>query len=197
MKKNSVFLLLASLLITPLAEARLYRWVDENGKVQFSDQPPPAQARDLKELDPRGMVRKESAKAASAGEIARQQVERQKMIEQKRRDKALLQSFSRPEEIDRLRDRQLSAVQARQQTNKLLRQTAAEKVSRLDTQAQALTQAGKPVPDALSNNLQGARKALAAQDADARKMDEEVAAIMQRAEADKRRLLELQGVAPR
>lgn len=197
MKKSGVFFLAASLLIASLAEARLYRWVDENGKVQFSDQPPPAHARDQKELDPRGMVRKEPAKRASAGEMARLQQEKQKLIEQKRRDKALLQSFSRPEEIDLLRDRQVGAVRARQQTSKLLRQTAADKVNRLNGQAEALVQAGKSVPETLSNNLLAARKELTALDAEARKMDEEISAIMQRGEADKQRLLELQGVAPR
>jgi hypothetical protein len=32
------------LLLAPLAPAQLYKWVDKDGKVQYSDQPPPAGA---------------------------------------------------------------------------------------------------------------------------------------------------------
>jgi len=32
------------LLLAPLASAQLYKWVDKDGKVQYSDQPPPAGA---------------------------------------------------------------------------------------------------------------------------------------------------------
>jgi hypothetical protein len=32
------------LLLSPLASAQLYKWVDKDGKVHYSDQPPPAQA---------------------------------------------------------------------------------------------------------------------------------------------------------
>lgn len=38
------------LLILPLtASAQLYRWVDANGRVTYSDQPPPATARDVQQ----------------------------------------------------------------------------------------------------------------------------------------------------
>lgn len=194
MKKTGVFFLAGSLALCSLAaEARLYRWVDENGRVQFSDKPPPAGAKGVSELDQRGVVRKTPAKAASAGDAALRAEEQQKLIEQKRRDNALLQSFSKPEEIDFLRDRQVDAVRARLQTNKLQQQAVAEKLARLNAQSESLSSAGKPVPDSVKNNLEAARKEQATLEADARKMDEEIAAIMARAEADKRRLLELQG----
>ncbi len=194
MNKTSTFFLAALLVTSSLTvEARLYRWVDENGKTQFSDKPPSTHAKGLTELDQRGMVRKTPAKAASVGEIARLEAEKQKLIEQKRRDNALRQSFSKPEEIDLLRDRQVEAVRSRQQTNKLLRQTAADKIGRLNGQIEALSQSGKPVSDMLKNNLQMAHQEQSALEAEARKMDAEVAAIMARAEGDKQRLLELQG----
>lgn len=47
----------ALLLAVGAAQAQQYRWIDENGKVQFSDTPPPPGARD---------VRKTSAPAAPA-----------------------------------------------------------------------------------------------------------------------------------
>ncbi|SFN62622.1 protein of unknown function [Formivibrio citricus] len=194
MKKTGIFFVTTLLAIASLAaEARLYKWVDENGRVQFSDKPPPAGAKGVSELDQRGVVRKTPAKAASAGDAALRAEEQQKLIEQKRRDNALRQSFSKPEEIDFLRDRQIEAVRARLQTNKLQQQSVGEKSSRLNTQAETLSAAGKPVPDSIKSNLDAARKELATLEAEARKMDEEIAAITARAEADKRRLIELQG----
>lgn len=198
MNKAGVFFLAVCLACVALAaEARLYRWVDENGKVQFSDNPPPANAKGLTELDQRGTVRKMPSRAASAGEVAERAAERQRMLEQRRRDRALLQSFSRPEEIDFLRDRQIEAVEARRQTNALQRQAVNEKVSRLTAQAESLANGGRPVPNSVTGGLESARRELSALDVDLRKMDEEIAAIRARAEADKRRFIELRGLPQR
>lgn len=194
MKKTDIcfwIILLATCSLT--AEARLYRWVDESGRVQFSDKPPPSSTKGVSELDQRGMVRKQPGKAASSGDAVRSEAEKQRLIEQKRRDSALLQSFSKPEEIDFLRDRQIETVRGRLQTNKLQQQSVAEKVARLSSQIETLSASGRPVPDALRANLEQARKELAAREIEVRKMDEEIAAIAARAESDKRRLLELQG----
>ena len=38
---NRLLILLAVLVVAPLAQAEMYRWVDEEGNVQFSDTPPP------------------------------------------------------------------------------------------------------------------------------------------------------------
>ena len=42
---------LALLLAIGPAQAQQYRWIDRNGKVQFSDTPPPAGARDVRKVD--------------------------------------------------------------------------------------------------------------------------------------------------
>lgn len=177
------------------AQARLYRWVDDKGNVQFSDKPPPSDAKGLAELDQRGMVRKEQEKPVSASEISQKEAEKQAQVAQRRRDNALLQSFSRPDEIDFLRDRQIMAVNARVQTNKLRRQAMEEKLKRLTAQVDGLTKAKKTVPPAVAADLEGARKELAALDADAEKMATEIVGIKERAEADKKRLQELRGLA--
>jgi hypothetical protein len=39
-----IALALIALALAPLAGAQLYKWVDKDGKVHYSDQPPPAQA---------------------------------------------------------------------------------------------------------------------------------------------------------
>lgn len=43
MKSNAwIAVFLAALLAAPLAHAQLYRWVDKEGKVRYTDTPPPA-----------------------------------------------------------------------------------------------------------------------------------------------------------
>lgn len=175
------------------ADARLYRWVDEQGNVQFSDRPPAGNAKDLNELDQRGMVRRAPEKKASSGEIAQQASEQKAVQEQKRRDHALLQSFTRPEEIDLLRDRQISAVETRAQTNKLRSQGAQNKLKRLAAQTDALKKAGKKPNDTLQADLDATHKELDALAAEEQKMALEIAAIKERAEADKQRFIELRG----
>lgn len=194
MKTIRVFWLIAMLAFCMQGvDARVYRWIDEKGNVQFSDKPPPDGVKGAAELDAQGMVRKTPEKAASAGEIAAREAERLKALEQRRRDSALLQSFSRPEDIDQLRNRRIDAVNARMQTNKLRKQAVDAKLTRLNTQFVALGKAGKKIPDSLSVDIDATRKELAALDIEAKKMEEEIVAIRERAEADKKRLLELQG----
>jgi len=43
---------LALLLAAGLAQAQAYRWVDKNGRVQFTDAPPPSGAKDVQKLAP-------------------------------------------------------------------------------------------------------------------------------------------------
>ena len=46
--KAKLPLLLSSLLIAASAQAQMYKWVDANGRVTYSDQPPPASAKQAK-----------------------------------------------------------------------------------------------------------------------------------------------------
>lgn len=196
MRWSGGLVLALSLAAVSLAvHARVYRWVDDRGNVQYSDAPPPSSAKGVAELDRRGMVRKKPEKASSAAEAVRFEEEKQARAVLRRRDQALLQSFSRPEEIDYLRDRQIEAVNARVQTNKLQRRTVEDRAKRLNAQIGSLAKAGKPVSASVKADLEGARKELGVLDGDASKMDAEIADIRTRAEADKKRLLELRSAA--
>ncbi len=194
MRQMGVYLLGCGLALSALTvDARLYRWVDEHGKVQYSDSRPPGNIKDLTELDQRGIVRKSPEKKASAAELAQQESEQKVVLEQKRRDRALLESFTRTEEIDVLRDRQINAVDARVQTNKLRSQAAQDKLKRLTAQADAALKARKKSAEALQADMASTRKELAVLDAEAQKLSVEIATIKERAEADKKRFLELRG----
>ncbi|MFN3629644.1 MAG: DUF4124 domain-containing protein [Casimicrobiaceae bacterium] len=97
------------------AQAQLYRWVDENGKVHYSDiVPPAANERPRAKLRPDGIVLERAdrapsaeerrALAARAGEIAK---ERAAAEARARQDRALLDRYESMAEFDRVAERRL------------------------------------------------------------------------------------------
>ncbi|HSC79760.1 MAG TPA: DUF4124 domain-containing protein [Chitinolyticbacter sp.] len=175
------------------AEAKLYRWVDEQGNVQFSDKPPVQDPKGgVSELNKSGTVRKGAPAPQTEEEKLRAQEAERLAKEQKRRDKALLQSFTKPEEIDLLRDRQIEAIQASIQTNKLKRQTLVDRQTRLNKQAERYAKQKKPLPSDLEAEFAIAKKDIDDLDRDTIKRNAEIEEVKKRAEQDKRRFIELQ-----
>ncbi|GAA5784456.1 hypothetical protein GCM10007860_01660 [Chitiniphilus shinanonensis] len=191
---NRLTLLMGTLLLVwaASAEAVLYRWVDENGNTQYSDKPPANQPKGgVTELDKRGIVRKTPQPQMSEEERQRKQEAERQANEARRRDRALLQSFSRPEEVDLLRDQQIDAIQASIQTNKIKRQNASAKLDRLNEQADRYTKRKKPLPTDLETDIALAQKEIGDIDLDTQKRQGEIVEVKKRAEADKKRLQEL------
>lgn len=193
MKPGIAFVAIATLFVAMMADARLYRWTDEHGNVHFSDKKPDANAKGVAELDQRGIVRKTPEKQMSTENAARQSAEQKETLEQRRRDKALLDSFSNVAEIDALRDRQVGAVEVRLQTAQLRRQEVQEKQGRLTAQIQSLTQRGRKVPESLGQELAATGKEMERLESEAQNIRNEISAIRMRAEADKKRYIELRG----
>jgi Domain of unknown function (DUF4124) len=192
-----LWLLTFFLCATALAQAGpLYRWVDEAGKVQYSDKPPSGQIKGgVAELDKSGRVRNASSNMSEA-ERAAELAKKQKEIEQRRRDRALLQSFSKPEEVDLLRDRQIEALAAAQQTNRLRLQTLQERQNKLNQQAARHTKANKPIPSDLKTELDLNRDEIKTIHESLVRQDQDLIKIKDKAEADKARLLQLRQVKP-
>jgi Domain of unknown function (DUF4124) len=100
------------------SHAQLYKWVDENGKTQYSDTIPPTSTdRARKELRADGTVKSSTERAATAEEkrlAAIKAVDDAKLKllhdERDRKDKALLLTYSNLADFDRVRDRALAAL---------------------------------------------------------------------------------------
>lgn len=196
MKLYGWLALLALTLAAQSAHGTLYRWVDENGRTQYSDKPPVSAApKGVSTLDSQGMVRKSPPQPETPEETARRVKAQQDQLDQQRRDRALLQSFSNTKEIDLLRDRQIDAVNGAIQTNQSRRQGAQAKIDKLNKQIGSFNHAKKTPPDDMTAELVAAQKELADIDVDDQKKMNDIAAIRQRAEADKKRFLELQSAA--
>jgi len=100
------------------SHAQLYKWTDENGKVQYSDTvPPTAMDRARKELRSDGTVKQETGRAATAEEkrlaaakAAEEAKAREIQAERDRKDKALLATYTDLKDFDRVRDRALATL---------------------------------------------------------------------------------------
>jgi len=121
---TAISITLIMLLTIPLTAvgAKLYRWVDEDGRVQYSDRVPPAQkAKGHSRLDESG-IEVEKVKAARSKEeveaeqarekaLKRLRAEQQRLIEkQKAADRVLLRTFRSEDDIKMARDGKLTAI---------------------------------------------------------------------------------------
>jgi Domain of unknown function (DUF4124) len=115
---TSLFACCATLALSSAAQAQLYRWTDENGKVHYSDTiPPSAVDRARKEIRSDGIVKSQVERAltpeerrAAALKAAEDEKVRIAKEERERRDKALLMTYATLADFDRVRDRALATL---------------------------------------------------------------------------------------
>ncbi len=195
---NTAFnLLLAVLLVTALpAQAKLYKWVDAQGRVHYTDTPPPqSSTHAVTELGKTGqaMKRTESVEERRAREAEeRRQAELKKIAEeQARKDRALLGTYTRVSEIDLARDRALEhhrlAIAGAQTRLKQVSVKAKEILEKIQT----ITQRGRPVPPYLQNQLNATQKEAEDLKKIIRVNQEAQVTVRARYEADKARYIQL------
>jgi hypothetical protein len=156
-----LFVLLVGIVGT--AQAKLYRWVDEEGNVHYSDRVPPAAAeKERKVLNEEGRTIERHQRAKTREEVEQQRRSEQQIIEearrreeQQRQDRMLLMTFTTAEDLEHVRDDRVAAVDAQIMilTEKLerLRKVRAD----LDAQAAKLTEGGQAmISDDLNQRLQ-------------------------------------------
>ncbi len=112
--------LLAGIAFSLPAAAKMYKWVDDKGVTHYGETIPPEYAdKDRTELDKSGRAVKKqevlTPEERRAGEeaAARKRADEEAALEQKRRDKALVNTYSNSDEIDLARNRNLQQVEAR------------------------------------------------------------------------------------
>lgn len=155
-------ILLTCLLAVALAvDARLYRWVDEEGRVHYSDQVPPEQSKKGHEvLDKRGIKVEEVAPQKTPEQLReerRRQAEQAKKEERLRlireRDEMLLRTFTSTEELDRVIKDRLTVLDSiinltQAKVDKLLEQIKAAEERRINYIRQ-----GREVPPQLDRTI--------------------------------------------
>lgn len=182
------------------AEAKLYKWVDDNGTTHYGETIPPEYAnKDATKLSDKGRVEKHIEKLtpeeqrARDAEEAKKNSAKQAAIEAKRRDSALLNTFSNENEIDLSRDRSLQQVEARINSIHTMLKSAQASLVEHQKEQDGLVKQGKKIPKSLLEDVAESEAHLAKLNKDLAQNEQELANVKARFEADKLRYRELKG----
>jgi len=183
--------------------AKMYKWVDDNGTTHYGETIPPEYAnKDRSQLD-KGRVTKKveilTPEERRTEEAAKKEVDAKKradeglILEQKRRDKALVNTYSNEKEIDLARSRNLQQVDARINSIGSQLKMANDNLLALQKEADGLVKAGKKVQPSLQEDIQETQARISKLQQDLDKSNAEKAAMDARYDADKARYKELTG----
>jgi chromosome segregation ATPase len=180
------------------AEAKLFKWVDKDGTTHYGETIPPEYAdRDTKQLDKGRVVdrddnfdavKKQSLKTDSTADKA--------TLEAKRRDNALLNSYTNENEIDLARDRNLLQIEARVNSYTTLIKSAQDSLDSLLKESDSRTKSGRKIPQSLTDDIAAAEERVNKMKKDLETNKKESETVKARYEADKQRFRELKGLAP-
>jgi len=167
------------------AKKRLYRWVDDEGNVTFSDQVPPDQVQHKRE------TLNENAEVLNVVERAQtpEERERQKRLEQLRKeqekiiakqaaaDKVLLATYRNLDDMYRALDNKLALLDGKKRVIDGNKRRFEQQLFQQEDQAANLERNGQKIPEKLLKDIEGSRRqiALAEQDLARHEKDRAVA----------------------
>jgi len=152
---------------TTASAAKLYKWVDENGEIRYSDRMPQSQAkREHQTLNSQGIVVTTKKAAKTAEEIqalkdaekalqTKQEIEKIEKEAQGKLDRVLLLTFSSEKELSRARDDRIEVLDSVIRLIYKSIATAQDRLLRLEGDAKRLyTSKGREVPGGLAQNIE-------------------------------------------
>jgi hypothetical protein len=155
--------------VAPRTQAQhFYRWVDDQGNVQYTDKIPPSEIEKARtELSPDGMRVTEVPPAKTPEEIQRERelerlrAQQQRLIEeQKAEDRVLLRTFRSLDDMIMVRDGKISAIDVMIQVTKSNIQRQRDWLLQLRAEAADLERAGEPVTEQLEGRIASTERAL-------------------------------------
>ena len=145
--------------------AKLYKWVDENGVVHYSDRMPPDITRDAhEELDSRGLTVREVDRAKTDEERMTEKVEKsmeeqqrriaaEKQARERMRDQILLQTFTTERDLLMTRDDRLNAVDSIISLTTNNNKHLATQIEDTSRKVERIQNSGREVPENMSKQL--------------------------------------------
>lgn len=146
--QRCTFLLLVALSSIPAAHAETYRWIDERGRVHYSDTKPP-QVTEQAVLDKQGRVLRKLSRQGTVPETAADERVRARDLARERQDRALLSTYVHEGEIDLARDRALAQEKAKQDSLRAMLEQTHARLARINAEFAGHEKAGRRIPDAL------------------------------------------------
>jgi len=170
-QKYLTYLLFVVMIISLPAQAKMYKWKDENGQTHFGDKIP---AQYLKkehhELNEQGATIKQYDAAETEEQIAaRRQKERiareakKKADIQAKRDRVLLDTYTTERDLVAARDARLDAIGSQMQLSESIIADAEKKLDLTEKQMTQIKAAGREVPKNIKDKMSREEKQLATQ----------------------------------
>jgi hypothetical protein len=181
-----------------LAE-RIYKWVDENGEIQYGDRVPPQYAaRERSVINDQGQTVKVYAAAktpeekAEAQAHARQQAEEKRLAEQQAvRDHSLLSTYSSEEDMLMARDSKVASMDTLIQLTHSRLESMQKRIDELTNDAADFERSGKKLPEGLVNQMKNTREQIRQNEEFAKNKEREKEQIAQKFDEDIKRYREL------
>ncbi|MDD4911732.1 MAG: DUF4124 domain-containing protein [Sideroxydans sp.] len=179
------------------AQAKLFKWVDDKGITHYGETIPPEYAnKETMQLEKGRIEKREDVRDTANKKFSNEPVVDKSRIEAKRRDTALLDSYSSEKEIDLARDRNLQQVEARTNSYATLLKSSNENLASLQKEQDKLTRQGRKIPVSLAEDITEANTRITKYQADLDRNNVEAERIKARYAGEKARFRELKGLAP-
>lgn len=186
------------------AQAKLFKWVDDKGTTHYGEVIPPEYAnKERDSLNKAGMIDKRPEKEDALSIQAKQEAEKKRKIEnealmeQKRRNSALLNTYSNEGEIDLALERSLVLINARIDSNRMLLKSSQDTLDGHKKEVETRTKAGKNIPASLSNDIVQSEARISRYAAELKKSEEELTTVKTRFASEKTVYRKLKGTAPK
>lgn len=148
------------------ASAKLYKWVDEQGNIQYSDKLPPEVVKKPHEkLDKRGLIIDKTGRAKTPEEIAEEervrklQEETQRQIAiQKAKDRVLLNTYRSDDDIILARDGKLATIDSQIRITYTNITRLKDRLSGYKQRAATLERKGSKIPAQLQTGIENTRQ---------------------------------------
>jgi len=199
MPKPLVFLAFAMSLADPVGAAKIFKWVDEKGVTHYGESiPPEYKDGGSAEMNKQGVTLRKTApsitidqRKAAEDKALREREEKQRLFEQRRRDMALMNTYTSPKEIENHRERTLQMPLQMIKGLEPRLKKAQDRLNGIQQQAATLAQSGKPVPYGIDQDIAEHKAEVDALKADIDRSQAQIEAIKAKFEADKKRYIEL------
>lgn len=153
------------------AQAKMYKWVDENGQMHFGDKIPQKYlTKEHDELNERGMKVKHKDAEKTAQEKAEDQrleeERKQAVLEEEKKkklDRVLLDAYDTEQDLIKARDSRLDDVANQIQLSEAIIRESNKKISSMEEQAAQIKVSGRKVPDNLFESIESEKQQVATQ----------------------------------
>ena len=201
---SHLLLLTALLTVSSAFGGRMYKWVDENGQVHYSNQLPPEATQQKREvINDQGRTMKVYRAPLTPEEkieekrLAELEARKKELAEKRaNHDRSLLATYSRKEDMYPVRDAKISAIESLIKVTNSRKRSLQNRLLELTEEAAGYERSGKQPPASLLSRISNLRKQIARNQEFAEDKKREIEDIRLRFESDVRRYTELTSDKP-